>query len=175
MTAVSGSIKHSFPSLTQSLENILSYQSAYMYILSISLNNTKTAIWNLLVEGNNKYTCTWHVIHWPGVIQFESNRGSDGRITPFWRAFLTRSWASLADRNLLPRCWFIFALGATPSTARKSTFWGLMMRKRDWKRKRKKTTWNQMSTFSKLSWSSYKKLCHLSLPPKYTKFVDPLT
>ena len=110
------------------------------------------------------YMYTWHVIHWPGVIQFESNRGSDGRITPFWRAFLTRSWASLADRNLLPRCWFILALGATPSTARKSTFWGLMIRKRDWKRRRKGNVkpavecmaiewwWNQMSVFRNLSY-----------------------
>ena len=58
----------------------------------------------------------------PGVMQLESKRGSDGRIFPFCWALRMRSWASLAERNLLPRCWFILALGATPSTARKSTF-----------------------------------------------------
>ena len=37
--------------------------------------------------------------------------------------------ASCAERNLLDRCWFIFALGATPSMAMKSSFLGLTMAK----------------------------------------------
>ena len=34
--------------------------------------------------------------------------------------------------NLLPRCWFIFALGATPSIAMKNTFLGFIIRKRNY-------------------------------------------
>jgi len=150
------------------------WNSKIYHCIYITPHNTKTAVWNLSVEGDNKYTYTWHVIHWPGVMQFESNCGSDGRITPFWRAFLTRSWASLADRNLLPRCWFILALGATPSTARKSTFWGLMMRKRDWKRKRKNNMKPDVYIYQALLKLLFKRLHHHYLTPKYTKFVDIL-
>ena len=71
----------------------------------------------------------------PGVMQLESKRGSEGRTFPFCSAFLMRSCASLAERNLLPCCWFILARGATPSTARKRTLWGLMMRNRLWGRR----------------------------------------
>ena len=65
-------------------------------------------------------------------LSLSPNRGSDGITSPFCRAFLTTSCASLADLNLLPLCWFILALGATPSTARKITLRGLIIRNRAW-------------------------------------------
>ena len=60
----------------------------------------------------------------PGVMQLESNLASSGSFSPLSLAFFSFISASLADLNLLPRCWFILALGATPSTAMKKTFLG---------------------------------------------------
>ena len=39
--------------------------------------------------------------------------------------------------NLLPLCWFIFALGATPSIAMKKTFLGWIILKSTWKEDQK--------------------------------------
>ena len=79
----------------------------------------------------------------PGVIQLLSKRASDGRTSPFSLALASKTSASLAERKLkhdyifllimynyhcaikhfyrLPRCWFILARGATPSTAKKNS------------------------------------------------------
>lgn len=54
----------------------------------------------------------------PGVIQLLSN-GSAGTSSPFRSAFFRASSASFADRNRRARCWFIFARGATPTSAPK--------------------------------------------------------
>lgn len=100
----------------------------------------------------------------PGVIQFESKRCSLGSVSPRRNTAFSCSSASLAERNLwntkwqinltsiddlekynqnmvlklylLPLCWFIFARGATPSTAKKNNFCGLMIRNRTYDRKR---------------------------------------
>ena len=46
----------------------------------------------------------------------------------FFCVIIHRLEWNLSYLNLLPLCWFIFALGATPSTAMKKTFRGLMSR-----------------------------------------------
>ena len=58
----------------------------------------------------------------PGVIVLESNFLSVGNISPFCLAFLSFSSLSFALRNRRDLCWFIFARGATPSTARNKTY-----------------------------------------------------
>ena len=66
----------------------------------------------------------------PGVIQLLSKAFSAGSSSPFDSAFARNSFASCADLKRLLRCWFIFALGATPSTAMKKSFFGLIFPKR---------------------------------------------
>ena len=63
----------------------------------------------------------------PGVMQFESNASSSGSSSPLRSALSLTSRASFAVRNRLLLCWFIFARGATPSTARKKSFWGFIL------------------------------------------------
>jgi len=41
---------------------------------------------------------------------------------------MSQKMVPLEYLNLRPRCWFILARGATPSTAIKKTFFGLIMR-----------------------------------------------
>jgi len=62
----------------------------------------------------------------PGVIQLESNAFSSGKVSPFLSACSLCSRVSLAVLNRRLRCWFILALGATPSIAMKNTFCGLI-------------------------------------------------
>src|SRR5713226_9529610 len=66
----------------------------------------------------------------PGVMQLLSNAFSSGSFSPFRSAFSRTSRASLAVRKRRLRCWFIFARGATPSTAIKNSFFGLIFPKR---------------------------------------------
>jgi hypothetical protein len=66
----------------------------------------------------------------PGVIQLLSNAFSSGNFSPFASAFALTSLASFAVRKRRLRCWFIFARGATPSTAMKNNFLGLIFPKR---------------------------------------------
>jgi hypothetical protein len=65
----------------------------------------------------------------PGVIQLLSNAFSSGSVSPFASAFAVTSAASFAVLKRRERCWFIFARGATPSTAMKNSFFGLTLRK----------------------------------------------
>ena len=62
----------------------------------------------------------------PGVMQLLSNAPSFGSFSPLLSAFSLTSLASLAVLNRRPRCWFIFARGATPSTAIKNNLFGLI-------------------------------------------------
>ncbi len=63
----------------------------------------------------------------PGVIQLLSNGFESGNFSPLLSAFSLTSLASLAVRKRLLRCWFILARGATPSTAIKKSFFGLIL------------------------------------------------
>jgi len=63
----------------------------------------------------------------PGVIQLLSKAFSSGNFSPFLSAFSLTSFASFAVRKRLLRCWFILARGATPSTAMKKSFLGLIL------------------------------------------------
>lgn len=66
----------------------------------------------------------------PGVMQLLSKPASSGISSPLRLAFSIVSLFSFAVRKRRLRCWFILALGATPSMARKKSFWGLMTLKR---------------------------------------------
>jgi hypothetical protein len=68
----------------------------------------------------------------PGVMQLESNPSSSGISSPLLFAFSIVSLFSFAVLNRLLLCWFILALGATPSMARKKVFWGLMTENKCW-------------------------------------------
>lgn len=63
-------------------------------------------------------------------MQLLSNAFSSGSFSPFRSAFSLTSFASFAVRKRRLRCWFIFALGATPSIAMKNSFLGLILPKR---------------------------------------------
>ena len=58
----------------------------------------------------------------PGVMLLESNLTSSGSYSPLSRAFFSLISASLADWNLLPRCWFNLAIGATRYTAMRNNW-----------------------------------------------------
>jgi hypothetical protein len=64
----------------------------------------------------------------PGVMQLESKGGSFVR-TPSLSAFWANNCASIAALKRLDLCWFILALGATPSTAKKNNFFGFIVAK----------------------------------------------
>lgn len=49
------------------------------------------------------------------------------------RKEMSKKWHAATNMNLLARCWFILALGATPSTARKKTFFGRIILNNFWK------------------------------------------
>ena len=65
----------------------------------------------------------------PGVMQFESNGSPAASGSPFAAASAFNFSASNADLNLLLRCWFIFARGATPSMAMYNNRLGRTIRK----------------------------------------------
>ena len=66
----------------------------------------------------------------PGVMQFESKGTTPAPCPVFSGSSLTSNALSAASRAVLnrrARCWFILALGATPSIAMNISFWGLTM------------------------------------------------
>ncbi len=64
----------------------------------------------------------------PGVMQLESNACAASRgASPAASAAASASSASRLDLKRRARCWFIFARGATPSTAMNITFCGCTM------------------------------------------------
>mmetsp|Transcript_25272 Transcript_25272/g.60838 ORF Transcript_25272/g.60838 Transcript_25272/m.60838 type:complete len:287 (+) Transcript_25272:2468-3328(+) len=85
----------------------------------------------------------------PGVMQFESKTSFLLTLCPSAWAFSIASSASFADLNRLCLCWFIFARGATPSTAMKRSFLGDIR-------------WNIRSMYSKiLAYISSSVICSL--------------
>ena len=139
----------------------------------------KGSVDTFLVTKNCNCFCKLSMNSVPGVMQLESNLFSSGKtspysITPGWsldtvrrefiffyftflRASFSLSSASLAERNLLPRCWFILARGATPSIAIKKTFWGLM-------RRNKTCTTSKFNTLTRSSKLSHRTIVR-NLPP----------